>query len=145
MIRRPVLACSHSPVWRLSLRFGDDRVSTTSAREPAQRAHRRLWCGPRPDHRRTTAEPVRSVDLPYADVAGDYAKASGDLARGRDVVDRLVAGDIASVYGRSSPQVKAQASPTPEIGNHHAAAADQRYAGKPRIRVGPDEEGTSPP
>ena len=55
---------------------------------------------------RTTAEPARSVDLPYADVAGDYAKASGDLLeRGRDVVDRLFAGDIASVYGRSSPHV----------------------------------------
>lgn len=59
----------------------------------------------------TTAEPARSVDLPYAEVAGDYATASGDLLeRGRDVVDRLVAGDIASVYGQSSPQVKAQAS-----------------------------------
>ena len=59
----------------------------------------------------TTTGPARAVDVPYADVAGDYAKASGDLrSRGRDVVDRLVAGDIASVYGQASPKVKAQAS-----------------------------------
>ncbi len=60
---------------------------------------------------KTPAEPARSVDLLYADVAGDYAKASGDLlGRGRDVVDRLVGGDIAWVYAQASPQLKAQAS-----------------------------------
>jgi len=87
----------------------------------------------------TTAEPARSADLPYPDVAGDYAKASGNLIdRGREVVDRLVAGDIASVYVQASPRLKAQAS----LAEVERAFAEERA----RAPIGPDwRSGSSSP
>lgn len=60
---------------------------------------------------KTAADPAPATDLRYVDVAGDYAIASQALLeRGRGVVGRLLAGDIASVYEQSAPQVKAQLS-----------------------------------
>ncbi len=54
------------------------------------------------------SEPSEPIELHYVDVAGDYAAASDALReRGRDVVQRLLAGDIASVYEQTAPQVKA--------------------------------------
>jgi len=54
-------------------------------------------------------EPAPVIDLHHVDVAGDYATASDALRqRGREVVDRLLAGDIASVYEQTAPQVKAK-------------------------------------
>ncbi|HEX7276889.1 MAG TPA: M23 family metallopeptidase [Acidimicrobiales bacterium] len=68
------------------------------------------------DEEQTTAttvvpEPAPAIDLRYADVAGDYAAATQVLLeQGREVVDRLLAGDIASVYEQSAPEVKAEVS-----------------------------------
>ena len=57
----------------------------------------------------STAGTAAAADLRHAAVAGDYAAASqAILGRGRDVVDRLVGGDIASVYEQTSPQVKTE-------------------------------------
>lgn len=70
-------------------------------------------CGSDRDQSITTTSPgpTRALDLSYADVADDYAKVSGDaLTRGRDVVDRLIAGDIASVYEQTIPEIKAKVS-----------------------------------
>ena len=59
----------------------------------------------------STAGTAPAVDLSHAAVAGDYAAASETiLARGRDVVDRLVAGNVASVYEQTSAAVKAAIS-----------------------------------
>lgn len=59
----------------------------------------------------TTAEPTPAANLAYLDVADDYAAASQALVvRGREVVGRIVAGDIASVYEQSSPEAKAAVS-----------------------------------
>lgn len=59
----------------------------------------------------TAPEPAAAFDLRYADVAGDYTAASQALLeQGREVVDRLLAGDIASVYEQFAPDLKAQVS-----------------------------------
>ena len=59
----------------------------------------------------STAEPATTIHLRYTDVAGDYATATEALLeRGREVVGRLLAGDIASVYEQFAPQIKTQVS-----------------------------------
>ena len=85
---------------------------------------------------RTTAEsapePAAVIDLHYVDVAGDYAAASDALRqRGRDVVDRLLAGDIASVYEQSAPEVKAQIS---------LAEVERSFAEAQVVPIGPRVE-----
>ena len=65
--------------------------------------------------RSTTTEPPAgpgpATTLRHAAVAGDYEAATQSLlGRGRDVVDRLLAGDIASVYEQTSPEVKSEIS-----------------------------------
>ena len=83
---------------------------------------------------KTTAEsapePAAVIDLHYADVAGDYTAASDALRqRGRDVVDRLLAGDVASVYEQSAPEVKAEVT---------LAEVEQTFAeGRAKAPIGP--------
>jgi murein DD-endopeptidase MepM/ murein hydrolase activator NlpD len=65
-------------------------------------------------------------------VAGDYATATQALLdRGRNVVARILAGDVASVYEQSAPQVKAQI-PLAEVERGLAEAQAQAPIG-PRV------------